>query len=123
MRVAGTLRACWSIGLAFVMPGPAGLALVIALQFGLVASVGVFNPIFATYRLEHVEPDRIARTLSAWSIASNATVAILTGLWGGLANIAGTRVAIALAGVLLLATIVLLPRAKPAREVRSSQLT
>lgn len=123
MRVAGTLRACWSIGLAFVMPGPAGLALVIALQFGLVASVGVFNPIFATYRLEHVEPDRIARTLSAWSIASNATVAILTGLWGGLANIAGTRVAIALAGVLLLATIVLLPRAKPAREARSSQLT
>jgi hypothetical protein len=30
LRVAGTLRACWSVGPAFVQPGPAGLALVIA---------------------------------------------------------------------------------------------
>ena len=37
LRVAGTLRACWSLGLAFVGPGPGGLALVLAVQFGLTA--------------------------------------------------------------------------------------
>ena len=34
------------------------------------------------YRLEHTEPDRVARTLAAWSVSSNATVAALTALWG-----------------------------------------
>ena len=52
MLTAGALRACWSVGLAFVRPGTAGLVLVIAVQFGLVTCVGVFNPVFATYRLE-----------------------------------------------------------------------
>ena len=75
MLTAGTLRACWPIGLAFVRPGAAGLVLVIAVQFGLVTCMGVFNPVFATYRLEHTAPDRVARTLSAWSVSSNATIA------------------------------------------------
>jgi hypothetical protein len=66
----GTLRACWSLGLAFIRPGAAGLVLVIAVQFGLVTCMGVFNPVFATYRLEHTEKDRIARTLSAWSVTA-----------------------------------------------------
>jgi hypothetical protein len=34
MRIAGTLRACWPVGLAFIGPGTAGLALVIAVEFG-----------------------------------------------------------------------------------------
>ena len=36
--------------------------LVIAVQLGLVASVGVFSPVFATYRLEHTGPGLVART-------------------------------------------------------------
>ena len=31
--------------------------LVIAVQLGLVTSMGVFNPVFATYRLDHTAPD------------------------------------------------------------------
>ncbi len=110
MRVAGTLRACWSLGLAFVGPGAAGLALVLVVQFGLVTCMGVVNPVFATYRLEHTATDRVARTLSAWSVTSNATVAALTALWGLLAGLTGPRAAIAAAGVVLLATPLLLPR-------------
>ncbi len=110
MFTAGALRACWSVGLAFIHPGVAGLVLVAALQFGLVTCIGVFNPIFVTYRLECTETNRIARTLSAWSITSNVTIAILTALWGLLAGIIGLRSAIAIAGVLLLATPLLLPR-------------
>ena len=108
MLTAGTLRACWSIGLAFVGPGPGGLLLVIAVQFGLVTSVGVFNPVFATERLERTAPDRVARTLAAWSVSSKAAVAATTAVWGLLAAAAGPRAAIAAAGVLLLATPLLL---------------
>jgi hypothetical protein len=90
MLAAGALRSCWSLGLAFVRPGAAGLVLVIVVQLGLVTCVGVFNPVFATERLEQTDTDLVARTLAAWSVTSSA--------------------AIALAGVLLLATPLLLPR-------------
>ncbi len=110
MLVAGTLRACWSIGLAFVCSGNGGLALVIAVQFGLVLCMGVFNPVLATYRLEQTATDRVARTLAAWSVTSSATIAGMTALWGLLASLTGPRVAIAIAGLLMLATPLLLPR-------------
>ncbi len=84
--------------------------LVIAVQLGLVTCMGVFNPVFASYRLDQTETDRVARTLSAWSVTSNATIAALTALWGLLASITSPRTAIAIAGVLMLATPLLLPR-------------
>jgi MFS family permease len=111
LLVAGTLRACWPLGLAFVGPGAAGLVLVLVLQFGLVTCIGVFNPVFATHRLEQTPTDRVARTLSAWSVTGNLTIAAMTAVWGVLAAVAGPRPAIAIAGVLLLATPLLLPRA------------
>ncbi len=110
LLAAGWLRAFWPIGLAFVGPGTAGLLLVLTVQFGLVACMGVFNPVFATYRLQQTATDRVTRTLSAWSITSNATIAVLTALWGLLATVTGPRVAIAIAGLLVLATPLLLPR-------------
>jgi MFS family permease len=110
MRAAGALRACWSIGLAFIHPGIAGIVLVIAVQFGLVTCAGVFNPVLAAYRLDQTDTHRIARTLSAWSITTNVTIAAMTALWGLLAGITGPRAAIAIAGVCLLATPLLLPR-------------
>jgi MFS family permease len=110
MLTAGALRACWSLGLAFVGPGAAGIVLVIAVQFGLVTCMGVFNPVFATYRLDQTGTDRVARTLSAWSVTSSATIAALTALWGLLASVTSLRTAIAIAGVLMLATPLLLPR-------------
>jgi MFS family permease len=116
MLTAGALRACWSVGLAFIHPGVAGIMLVIAVQFGLVTCIGVFNPVLATYRLDQTETDRIARTLSAWSITSNVTIATLTALWGLLASIIGPRAAIAIAGGLLLATPLLLPRRDYAQQ-------
>ena len=71
MRVAGTLRACWPVWLAFMRPGVAGIVLVIVVQFGLVTCMGVFNPVLATYRLDQIASDRVARALSAWSVSSS----------------------------------------------------
>ncbi|WP_404962807.1 MFS transporter [Streptomyces sp. 147326] len=110
LLTAGALRACWTLGLTFIQPGVAGLVLVIAVEFGLITCMGVFNPVFATYRLEQVPPDRIARTLSAWSVTSKLTIAALTAMWGLLAGITGPRTAIAIAGLLILITPFLLSR-------------
>ncbi len=110
MLTIGALRACWLPGLAFIRPGVAGLVLVMTVELGLITCMGVFNPVFATYRLEQTAADRITRTLSAWSITTKATIAAMTAVWGLLAGVAGPRTAIAIAGVLSLATPLLLPR-------------
>lgn len=120
MRTAGTLRACWSLGTAFVGPGAGGLVFLMAVELGLITCMGVFNPVFATYRLERTPADRVVRTLAAWSVTSKATVALLTALWGLLAAVTGPRTAIAIAGLLMLTTPLLLPRhdrtSRPERE-------
>ncbi|MGW3033056.1 MFS transporter [Streptomyces sp. NPDC001178] len=110
LLVAGTLRACWPIGLAFVGPGTAGLVLVMVVELGVIVSCAVFNPVYSTIRLRHTDPGRVARTLSAWSVTNKATTAAMTALWGLLAGLTGPRAAIAVAGVLVLATPLLLPR-------------
>ncbi len=110
MFIGGALRACWPIGLVFIRPGLTGIAIVMVLQFGLVTCIGVFNPVMATYRLEQTAPDRVARMLSAWSVSSSATIAALTALWGVLAAVTSPRAGIGIAGALLLATPLLLPR-------------
>ncbi|MFG2552881.1 MFS transporter [Streptomyces sp. NPDC048581] len=109
LLTAGTLRACWPVGLAFIGPGTPGLLLVMAVEFILITCIGVFNPVLATTRLDQTPPDRTTRTLSAWSITGKTTTAAVTALWGLLAALTGPRLAIALAGVLLLATPLLLP--------------
>ncbi|MGD0560202.1 MAG: MFS transporter [Streptosporangiaceae bacterium] len=110
LLAAGTVRACWPIGLAFIGSGLPGLAEVIVIELGLIISLSVFNPPFATYRLEQTPKDRVSRVLSAWSITSNLTIALLTVAWGVLAEVAGPRVALGVAGALMLCTPVLLPR-------------
>ncbi|MFD7540959.1 MFS transporter [Streptomyces sp. NPDC059819] len=108
---SGALRACWVPWLAFTGPGVGGLVLVATVELGLITCCGIFNPVFATYRLEQTDTDRVARTLSAWTVASKAAIATLTALGGVLAGLTGPRTAIFVAGVLILATPLLLPRA------------
>jgi predicted MFS family arabinose efflux permease len=110
LLVSGTVRAVWVVWLAFVPAGAGGLLAVILIEAGLITSVGVFNPLSATFRLEHTPADRVARTLSAWTVTVRASIAALTVLWGLLASVMGTRTALGLAGVCLLATPFLLFR-------------
>jgi MFS family permease len=110
LRTVGTLRAVWLIGLAFVRPGVAGLLTVMAVELAIIISMSLYNPVLATYRLEHTPRDRIARTLSAWSISSSAAIAICSALGGLLADVTSTRTAITAAGLLILASPLLLPR-------------
>lgn len=106
----GALRAVWPVGLVFLGPGTGGLLLVIGVELGLIFCCGVFNPVCATHRLQRTATDRVARTLSAWAVTTKAATAFLTAVWGLLGSLLGPRTAIGLAGVLLLATPLLLPR-------------
>lgn len=110
LRVFGTLRVCWPVALGAVTAGAGGFALVLLVQTAVIICMAVFNPVFATYRLEQLPADRATRALAAWSVSKKATIAIVTALWGLLAAWTGLRVAITLAGVLLLATPLLLLR-------------
>jgi hypothetical protein len=121
LRVVGTLRVCWPLGLVFIQPGVPGLVLVMVVEFGLITCMGVFTPVFATHRLERIPTDRVVRVLSAWSISSKAVTAALTALWGLLAGVVGPRAAIGAAGVLILATPLLLRKScTPAVPGRSA---
>jgi predicted MFS family arabinose efflux permease len=116
LLAAGTLRVCWPVGLGFVGPGTPGLVLVMAVEFGLITSAAVFTPVLATHRLDQTPADRVTRTLSAWAITVKTATAAMTALWGLLAAVTGLRTAIILAGVLLLATPLLLPWHERARR-------
>jgi MFS family permease len=115
-RTVGTLRAVWLIGLAFVGPGVAGLATVIAVELAIIVSMSLYSPVLATYRLQHTPKDRIARTLTAWSIGQQASIATFTALGGLLADATSPRTALTVAGLLILASPLLLPR-REGREV------
>ncbi|MFD0277277.1 MFS transporter [Kitasatospora sp. NPDC127111] len=110
LRTAGTLRAVWLIGLAFVRPGVVGLVTVMAVELAIIVNMSLHSPVLATYRLERT-PDRlVARTLAAWSIGQQVSIAVLTALGGLLADVTGPRTALAAAGLLILGTPLLLPR-------------
>ncbi|WP_329374777.1 MFS transporter [Streptomyces sp. NBC_01483] len=109
-RTVGTLRAIWLIGLAFVRPGIVGLVTVIAVELAIIINMSLYTPVLATYRLEHTPKHLVARTLSAWSIGQQASIAILTALAGLLAHVTSPRTALTVAGLLILTTPLLLPR-------------
>lgn len=110
IRTVGTLRAIWLVGLAFVQPGVVGLATVIAVELAIIISMSLYNPVLATYRLEQTPKDRVVRTLTAWSIGSSATIAVLSALGGLFAAATSPRTAILVVGLLILASPLLLPR-------------
>ncbi|GAA5049971.1 hypothetical protein GCM10023318_19610 [Nocardia callitridis] len=87
-----------------------GLITVVLIELGLITCASIYNPVFAAYRLNAIDPTRRARVLSAWSIGTSLSIAAITVLGGVLAELTTARTAIGLAGVLLLATPLLLPR-------------
>jgi hypothetical protein len=109
IRVVGTLRTVWLIGLVFVGPGVVGLVTVMAVELAIIVSMSLYNPVLATYRLENTPQDRTARTLTAWSISSSAAIATLSALSGVLATVTSPRTAILVAGLVILASPLLLP--------------
>ncbi|MFI9504797.1 MFS transporter [Nocardia sp. NPDC052566] len=109
MTVSGWLRSLFPLGLAFVHPGITGLLTVITVEAMLITCMGIFNPISATERLQRIPADHAARVGNAWSISSKLAQATAMVLGGLLATVTSPLTAIAISGILLLATPLLLP--------------
>ncbi len=111
MLVFGTLSACWPIWLAFVEPGLGGVVLVIGIQFGLVLCMGVYNPVIATYRLDHTgEAPHRADARGLVDVDHPRHRGPDRGVGRARQPDESARISIAVAGILLLATPLLLPR-------------
>ncbi len=110
MIVSGWLRSLFPLGLAFVRPGITGLLTVIIVEGLLITCMGIFNPIYATERLQRTPADHAAQVLSTWSAISKLLQAALMVIWGILATLTSPLAAITISGVLLLATPLLLPQ-------------
>jgi MFS family permease len=110
MIVSGWLRSLFPLGLAFVRPGVPGLLTVITVEGLLITCMGIFNPIYATERLQRTPVDHTAQILSTWSATSKLLQAALMVIWGVLATLTSPLTAITMSGVLLLATPLLLPK-------------
>lgn len=96
-------------GLALGLPCLGGLAVIVCADTGTLVFAGIFNPTFTTYRMNATEDSFMARVTSSWSISSKSVYpAFIAG--GGLLSIAiGIRGGLAVAGVLCLASVPLLP--------------
>jgi MFS family permease len=108
--VSGWLRSLFPLGLAFTQPGIAGLLTVIIVEGLLITCMGIFNPIYATERLQRTPADQAAQVLSTWSVSGKLLQATLMVIWGILATLTSPLAAITISGVLLLATPLLLPK-------------
>lgn len=82
----------------------------IAVELAIIINMSLYSPVLATYRLEHTPKHLVARTLSAWSIGQQASIAALTALGGLLADVTSPRTALTVAGLLILTSPLLLPR-------------
>jgi MFS family permease len=109
MIVSGWLRSLFPVGLAFVRPGIPGLLTVILVEGLLITCMGIFNPIYATERLQRAPADHAAQVLTTWSVSGKLLQAVLMVIWGVLATLTSPLAAITISGVLLLATPLLLP--------------
>ena len=128
MIVSGWLRSLFPLGLAFVQPGIPGLLTVIVVEGLLITCMGIFNPIYATERLQRTPADHTAQVLSTWSVSSKLLQAALMVIWGILATLTSPLAAITVSGVLLLATPLLLPKqrhlsaAEPAASTQDARV-
>ncbi|MFC1431723.1 MFS transporter [Streptacidiphilus sp. N1-3] len=116
LLLSGVVRAPWIVLLPLAPTGAAGVSTIVAVDFGLLLAAGVFNPSFATYRMEATPDAFMSRVATAWSVGSKTSQAIFMVVGGLLASAVGVRGALLVAGVLCMTSTLLLPW----RETRPS---
>ncbi|GAA1801354.1 MFS transporter [Luedemannella flava] len=109
LLAAGLARTPWMLFLPLAPPGTPGLIVITVADMLLLASAGVFNPAFATYRM-NVTPDAVmTRVLTAWSISSRLIQPIVITAAGLLATAISPRTTLTVLAALVLTSALLLP--------------
>ena len=100
LLATGILRTVWLLPTAAVMAGPTALASMLALQFGLLFSAGLFNPTFASIRIEVTPPDRLSAVVGSWAATTRLIHPVGIVAVGFLAEALGVRLALVAASAL-----------------------
>lgn len=106
---AGFARCLWMAPILLAPPTTAGLVLIIASDSALLLCAGIFNPAFATYRMNVTADTHLSRVVGAWAMSSKLVQPACIAAAGLLAATAGVRTAIAVLAVVLLACPALMP--------------
>ncbi|MER5473577.1 MFS transporter [Streptomyces sp. NPDC002685] len=133
LLLSGVARTLWTILLPLTPSGVLGVLVIVAADFGLLFSAGVFGPSFTTYRMAATPDAFMSRVGTSWSVGSKTCQAIFM-IAGGLITAAtGVRAALLIAGLLCMASALLLPWRKarnsyglvpaPATEATASPTT
>ncbi|GAA4808370.1 MFS transporter [Streptomyces ziwulingensis] len=109
LLLSGVARTLWLIPLPLTPSGALGVFVIVAADFGLLFSAGVFNPSFTTYRMAATPDAFMSRVGTSWSVGSKTCQAAFMIAGGLIAATAGVRGALLIAGLLCLASALLLP--------------
>ncbi|MFD4524457.1 MFS transporter [Streptomyces sp. NPDC058470] len=109
LLLSGVARTLWTILLPLAPSGALGVFIIVAADFGLLFAAGVFNPSFTTYRMAATQDAFMTRVGTSWSVSSKICQAVFMIVGGFIAEAAGVRGALFIAGVLCLSSALLLP--------------
>ncbi|MGW5284361.1 MFS transporter [Streptomyces collinus] len=109
LLLSGVARTLWTILLPLTPSGALGVCVIVAADFGLLFSAGVFNPSFTTYRMAATPDAFMSRVGTSWSVGSKTCQAAFMIAGGLIAALVGVRGALLIAGLLCMASALLLP--------------
>ncbi|MFD5813011.1 MFS transporter [Streptomyces sp. NPDC127038] len=109
LLLSGVARTFWTILLPLTPSGALGVFVLAAADFGLLFSAGVFNPSFTTYRMAATPDTLMSRVATSWSVGSKTCQAAFMIAGGLVAAAAGVRGALLIAGLVCMASALLLP--------------
>lgn len=109
LLMSGVARTVWTVLLPLTPAGALGVFVIVAADFGLLLSAGVFNPSFTTYRMAATPDAFMSRVGTSWSVGARTCQAVFVITGGLIAAAVGVRHALLVAGLLCMASAPLLP--------------
>lgn len=109
LLVAGAGRNLWLGLIPLASAGAGGLVLITLSELLLLVFVGVFNPVFATYRMNNTDDQHMSRVTMAWSISTRTVQPVFIAAAGAFAAATSARTAMFVLAAILLTATVLLP--------------
>ena len=89
--VVGALRGPCMLPIAFAPSGLAGLLVIIGADSALLLAAGIFNPVFASYRMRATPNDLMTRVTTAWSVSNKTITPLFIVAGGWFASMFGVR--------------------------------
>ncbi|OAA23307.1 arabinose efflux permease family protein [Frankia sp. EI5c] len=120
LLAAGAARAPWILLYPLASHGLTGLVIIVVADTAMLTCAGVFNPVFATYRMEVTADAYMARVRTAWGISAKTVQPLFVLTGGGLAALTSVRATLLIAGLACAASVALLPYRTLSREATAS---